>query len=112
MLLVFFARMVDDLVASVVATAAERGKSLLIRDVPEAPRPRVELVPLKPAANVSWVEGDWSWNGRHWSWEAGHWAEGNAKRALLSSVRHATTPANDVPASHRPNLMLLAASNR
>lgn len=108
MLLVFFARMVDDLVASVVASAAERGKALIGRTEPEAPRARVELVPTRPDANVRWVDGSWQWNGRHWSWQAGHWHESKMSRLAQKRVERAHEAA--VASSRRPNLMLLTAS--
>jgi hypothetical protein len=104
MLLVFFARMVDDLVASVVASAAERGKALIGQAELEAHRVRVELPALPPA--VHRVDGNWEWNGRQWAWQAGHrYGTGTArlgqKRAEL---------AHGVASSRRPNLTLLTAS--
>jgi hypothetical protein len=105
MLLVFFARMVDDLLASVVASAAERGKAFIGQEL-EAPRARVELLPARPPANVHWVDGNWEWKGRHWAWQAGHWYETRASRL---GQKHAEL-AHGVASSRRPNLMLMTAS--
>jgi hypothetical protein len=108
MLLVFFARMVDDLVASVVASAADRGKALIGQSEPEAPRARFELVPSRPSASVRWVDGNWDWNGRHWAWQGGHWEESKASRLAQRRAERA----HQVVSSRRPNLMMaLTASS-
>ena len=107
MLLVFFARMVDDLVASVVASAAERGKALIGQAELEAPRARVELVPARPTANVHWVDGNWEWSGRHWAWQGGHWQAPRAARLAQKRAERV----HEVASSRRPNdLMLMTAS--
>jgi hypothetical protein len=107
MLLVFFARMVDDLVASVVASAADRGKALIGQAELEAPRTRVELVPTRPHAGAHWVDGNWQWSGRDWTWQGGHWEQPRASR--LAQKR--TARSLQVPASQRPNLKALTASS-
>jgi hypothetical protein len=106
MLLVFLARMVDDLVADVVASATTRSKALIGRSHPTPPPARVELVPARPNGIVHWVEGDWQWNGSHWSWLGGHWSS-TAPSKKLSMRRPApkTTPVA------RPVLMLAAAGS-
>jgi hypothetical protein len=107
MLLVFFARMVDDLVASVVASAADRGKALIGQAELEAPRPRVELVPARPDANTRWVDGNWQWSGRDWTWQGGHWEQPRASRL---AQKRAARALEATASSRRPNPKALTAS--
>ena len=106
MLLVFFARMVDDLVASVVASAAERGKALIGQTDLEAPPTRVELVPTRPEADVRWTDGNWEWNGRDWAWQGMHWKAPRASRRAEKRAERA----HAIASSRRPNLTLATAS--
>ena len=105
MLLVFFARMVDDLVADVVASAADRGKALIGQSQPEPPQARFELVPSRPDVPAHWAPGSWEWDGQSWAWHGGHWEESRASR----HSHKRTERAQGIPSSRRPNVAMIAA---
>jgi hypothetical protein len=45
------------------------------------PPPRVEVVPMAPAATYAWVPGYWGWNGRSYYWVGGRYIVRPSTRA-------------------------------
>jgi hypothetical protein len=42
------------------------------------PPARVEVVPARPSATASWIDGEWSWRRGRWAWMPGRWVEAPA----------------------------------
>ena len=51
--------------------ASERPREIVVQSAP--PQEQVEVVPVAPSTEHTWIRGHWHWDGGRWVWQPGRY---------------------------------------